>query len=390
MNRLVYLDGHATTPLAPEAAEAMARLWAEQAGNAHSPHARGQAAAVEIERARTEVALLIGAAPSEVVFTSGATEANNLALLGVAEAARETGQGRRRIVASAIEHRSVLAVLEELGGRGFETCLAPVTRDGLVDLYALEEILNEGTLLVSVMGANNEMGALQRLKIVASAAHKKGALVHSDLAQLAGKLPVDVATLELDYASLSAHKLHGPMGVGALYVSALASLRPRPLMFGGGQEGNLRPGTLPTPLIAGFGAAARRARLRMGEDGERQAALAERMLIELKARHVRFIQNVASAARLPGSLSLQFPGIDADELVGRLSDVVCLSTGSACSAGHMASSYVLKAMNLTEAESSSTLRMYFDRYVSEDDVGYAADKISAAVRASLVTGSRVQ
>jgi cysteine desulfurase len=231
-----------------------------------------------------------------------------------------------------------------------------------------------------VMGANNEVGVLQPLERVVRLARERGALIHSDLAQLTGRVPVDVAALDLDFASVSAHKLHGPMGVGALYVSGLASVKPRPLAFGGGQEGHLRPGTLPTPLIAGFGAAARRSCLGMIDDAVRQAAFARHMLSALAARQVRFTQNAASAPRLPGSLSLVFPGMDADELVGRLSQTVCLSTGSACSSGEIQSSYVLRAMKLSESDARSTVRMYFDRYLSDDDVDFSAEQIWGALR----------
>lgn len=378
--RVVYFDGHATTPLAPEAAAAMAPLWAEEVGNAHSQHGRGQAAAARVEMARGQVARLIGAEPSELIFTCGATEANNLALFGVAEAALRQGLSRRKIVASAVEHKSVLAVLDELAADGFEVALAPVTRDGLADLAALAALVDDETLLVSVMGANNEVGVLQPLAAVAAIARARGALVHSDLAQLAGKVRVDVAALDLDYASLSAHKMYGPPGVGALYVSGLAQVRPRPRMFGGGQEGGLRAGTLPGPLIAGFGVAAELARVNLVGDGDRQDRLADRLLEGLAARQVRYIQNAAAAPRLPGSLSLQFPGADADDLVGRLSSVVAVSTGSACSSGQITSSYVLRAMKLSEDEANSTVRIYVNRYLSEPDIDFGVEQISAALR----------
>lgn len=382
MSRIVYLDGHATTPLAPEAAEVMASLWSARAGNAQSPHIRGQEAAAAVELGRRQVAQLIGAAPQEIVFTSGATEANNIILLGVADAARRSAGSRNKIVATAIEHKSVLAALEALSDRGFEVALAPVTTHGLVDLEVLAELVDDRTLLVSVMGANNEIGVLQPLEAVVRLARDRGALVHSDLAQLAGKLPVDVVALDLDYASLSAHKLYGPMGVGAVFVSGLAAIKPRPLFFGGGQEGGLRPGTLPTPLIAGFGAAADVAAKSLLHDGTLQHQLAQRLLEGLERRQVRVIPNCVSATRLPGSLSLQFVGLDADELVGRLSADVCVSTGSACSAGQITVSHVLQAISLSGSEAVSTVRLYVDRYSSHADVDYAVDRISAVASTS--------
>lgn len=379
VSRIVYLDGHATTPLADEAAEAMAPFWAAMSGNAQSPHIRGQVAAAAIELARLRVAKLVGAEPQEILFTSGATEANNLAILGVAEAARRAGVGRNKIIASAIEHKSVLAAVEELATRGFEVALAPVTQDAVIDLAALEGLIDERTLLVSVMGANNEVGTIQPLAEVSRLARAAGALIHSDLAQLAGKAPLDVVALDLDFASLSAHKLYGPMGVGALFVSGLAGLRPYPLVFGGGQERGMRPGTLPTPLLVGFGAAA----LRAGEDlvavGRRQRELAAALLAGLAERQVKFFQNAAGAERLPGSLSLQFPGVDADRVVEQLSRIVCLSTGSACSAGQISPSHVLRAMNISDRDLTSVIRVYVDRYLSIDDIQFAATQISAAV-----------
>ncbi|WP_158624710.1 cysteine desulfurase family protein [Caulobacter sp. 602-1] len=379
MNRIVYLDGHATTPLADEAADAMAPYWTARAGNAQSPHARGQAVAAAIELAREEVARLIGAQPQEIVFTSGATEANNLAILGVAEAARRSGSGRNKVIASAIEHKSVLAALEELANRGFEVALAPVTTDGVVDLAALEALVDERTLLVSLMGANNEVGTIQPLAQAARLVHAKGAMIHSDLAQLAGKSPVDVAALDLDYASLSAHKLYGPMGVGALFVSGLADLKPRPLVFGGGQERGLRPGTLPAPLLVGFGAASAVATRDMAEVSQRQQVLATELLAGLAARQVRLHQNAIDAPRLPGSLSLRFPSVDADEVVGRLASTICLSTGSACSAGQITVSHVLKAMSMSDGQARSVIRVYIDRYTTLDDIHFAAGEIATAV-----------
>ncbi len=386
VSRLVYLDGHATTALAPEAEAAMVPYWSVSAGNAQSPHVRGQRAAAAVEAARCDVAQLVGAEPQEIVFTSGATEANNLILLGVADAARKAGSGRTKLIASAIEHKSVLATLEELGRRGFEIELAPVTTGGVVALDALERLIDDKTLLVSVMGANNEVGVIQPLAAVSRLARAKGALVHSDIAQLAGKLPVDVVALDLDYASLSGHKLHGPMGVGAAFISGLAALKPRAQVFGGGQEGGLRAGTLPTPLVVGFGAAAKLLRQDLVEAGAQQERLAQKLLKGLSEQQVRVVQNAVSSERLPGSLSLQIIGADADEVVGRLSDVVCLSTGSACSSGQISTSHVLRAMSIPNDDALNIVRLYIDRYIDDSDIDFVVAHLSAAIRA--VTGCR--
>ena len=271
-------------------------------------------------------------------------------------------------------------MVEELERRGFATALVPVTNNGLVDLEALAGLIGPDTLLVSVMGANNEVGVVQPLVAVANLAHAQGALVHSDLAQLAGKLPLNVVALDLDYASLSAHKLYGPMGVGALYISGLSGLRPQPIVFGGGQEGGLRAGTLPTPLIVGFGAAAGRARDALAHDAATQGRLAERLLDGLARRQVRYVQNAQGAPRLPGSLSLRFRGVDADALVGRLSEKVCLSTGSACSSGQINASHVLRAMSLSEVDAASTIRIYINIYLSDSEIDYAVECLSSVLQ----------
>ncbi|WP_051407886.1 cysteine desulfurase family protein [Mesorhizobium sp. L48C026A00] len=231
----IYLDGHATTPLAPEAEQAMAPWWHRRAGNAHSPHRRGTEASVAVERARIEVASLVGAAPQELVFTSGATEANNMAILGVANAAQRAGDGRREIIVSAIEHKSVLSAAASLGEQGFKIRVCPVRRDGRLDVIAFQQLLSDQTLLVSVMAANNEVGTVQPIADLLSDVRAVGAMIHVDVAQLVGKLPTCVA--DYDFASISSHKLYGPMGIGALFVSAAAQYRPRPLFHGGAQEG---------------------------------------------------------------------------------------------------------------------------------------------------------
>lgn len=377
-DRLVYLDGHATTPLAPEAEAAMAPWWRARVGNPHSPHRRGFDAARAVEAARAQVAGLVGADPQEVVFTSGATEANNLALIGVGEAALTAGDQRREVVLSAVEHRSVQAAGDALRRRGFSVRLAPVTPEGVIDLQALRSLVSVRTLLVSAMAANNEVGSVQPIADVLEAARAVGAMVHVDAAQLAGKLPFDASGF--DFVSLSAHKLYGPMGVGALFVSSAAEYRPAPLWFGGTQERGLRPGTLPTPLLVGFGAAADLAALRLVEDARHGAELSGRLLAGLTARQTRFVVNVPAPLRLPGSLSLRLPGTDAGSLVAKLSSSVCLSDGSACSSGQIVTSHVLAAMQLSPEAASETIRLYCSRYNTSDEIDFAADRIARAVR----------
>ncbi|NGY05902.1 cysteine desulfurase family protein [Solimonas terrae] len=373
----IYLDGHATTPIAPEARDAMMAAW-HRVGNAGSPHSAGLHASVSVDAGRAAVAKLIGADASEVVFTSGATEANNIAILGVA--GRMGSADRPRIVVSAIEHKAVLEPARSLRSKGFDVVEAPVDRQGRIDLDVLRTLIDDRTLLVSIMAANNETGVLQPVAEVAAIARKTGALIHCDAAQAVGKLPLDVFELDVDYLSLSAHKLYGPLGVGALYVSAAAP-RPNALVFGGGQEGGLRAGTLPAPLCVGFGVAAELAARRLAADAIHVHGLSERFLRGLKARHVSFSLTGGGAERLPGSTSLMVEGIDGEQLVDKLGRDLHISTGSACNSGQIQPSHVLRAMGLSSTEMKSSVRILFGRYNSTEDAEAAAGLFAAACAA---------
>lgn len=385
----IYLDGHATTVLAPEARDAMLAAWS-RAGNAGSPHSAGALAAVTVDTARGVVARLIGADPSEIVFTSGATEANNLALLGVARAVTRTGGAKRRVIVSAIEHKAVLEPARMLKSEGFDVVEAPADQQGQIDLEALARLVNEETLLISVMAANNEIGVIQPVQSVVAIARRVGALIHCDAAQAAGKISLNTFDLDVDYLSISAHKLHGPVGVGALYIAATAP-RPHPLLVGGGQEGGVRSGTLPVPLIAGFGAAAEVAAVNLESDAQHSHSLAQRFKEELANRQIDFEVVCAASDRLPGSLSLRFAGIDADDLVSILANDVLVSTGSACNSGQIESSHVLRAIGFSEEQAKSTLRMMFGRYNTPEEVSEAVDLFSQAYKkVRLATGGRRQ
>jgi cysteine desulfurase len=389
MSLPIYLDGFASLPVAPHAREVMMDAFARP-GNAASPHRAGEAAAHLIAQARTEVAILIGASPGEIVFTSGATEANNLALLGVARALRGLGCERRRILVSAIEHKAVLEPAHALQQEGFELILAPVTGAGLLNLEAYEELVDENVLIASVMAVNNETGVIQPIREAAELAHRAGALFHCDAAQAAGKIELDVTTIDADYLSLSSHKLYGPMGIGALYVAAGAP-NPDPLLYGGGQQAGLRPGTEPVALIAGFGAAARIATRQHEADAVHGRHLAELFLTELAKHQVRFEVVTENAEVVPGSVSIRLLGIDADHLCVTLADRVQLSTGSACNSGQLKSSHVLEAMGFSPPSASEVMRAFFHRYIDEADVRSAAGQIAAAARQSAVaTGGAVQ
>lgn len=374
----ISLDHHSTTPTAPEVIAAMEPYWREIPWNAHSPHAGGARAEAAVCRARAAVAALVGAEPAEIVFTSGATEANNLALLGLGAAARRELPGRVRILTSAIEHKCVLEAARHLARQGFMHELIPVTAGGVVDLDRLEAMLGPDVLLVAVMAASNELGTIQPLEEVAALAHAAGALCHVDAAQAAGRVPLDLVEAECDTASLSAHKMYGPMGVGALYVSAASPLRPAPLFFGGGQEQGLRPGTLPVPLLVGFGRAAELA-MRERRRGDALRELASLFLAELRRRGVAAVVNGDSARRLPGSLNFLVPGVDAEAVVARLGDRLHLSTGSACQSGELQGSHVLRALGLTPTQVSASFRLCFGREHGEEHAREAAKLLAEEV-----------
>ena len=381
----VYLDGFATLPLADEARAAMLAVW-EQPGNAGSPNASGERAARIIADARADVASLVGATASEIIFTSGATEANNLALLGVATATRSQSS-RRRILVSAIEHKAVLEPAAALAAEGFEVTIAPVDGYGRLDLEAMAGLFDETVLLVSVMLVNNETGVIQPVEEVAALAHRVGAYVHTDAAQAAGKIVIDVAALDVDYLSLSAHKCYGPMGVGALYVAA-GMPAPAPLMRGGGQQSGIRPGTEPVPLIAGFGAAARAAiaDLARGEIAGPTARIG-RLLEGLASRQLRFARITGDHAVVPGSAAIAIEGIDGDSLCAQLAREVSLSTGSACTSGQIRISHVLEAMGFSEETARSVVRIFCDRTVTDADIDRATEAIMASIhRSPLATG----
>lgn len=378
---MISLDHHATTPTDPSVLRAMEPFFFEQYWNANSPHSGGEHAARAVERARSKLAELIDAAPAEIVFTAGATEANNLALLGTAYAALAAGIPKRRILTSSIEHKSVLESASHLQSLGFVHELIPVRISGELDVDVLRTMIADDVLLISVMAANNEIGVIQPVDEVAGLAAEAGALFHTDAAQAAGRMPVKVVDIGCDLLSLSGHKMYGPNGIGALYVSAASALRPLPIMFGGGQEQGLRPGTLPVPLIVGLGSAAELATSRLATDGGQLRRLTSVFLAELERRLSGFSLNGAAAPRLPGSLNLRFPGIDAEEVLLRLGHRLHLSTGSACTSGDLKGSYVLAAIGLSPPEIASSLRICFGREHSEPDAVAAANFLAEAIKA---------
>ncbi len=373
MARFVYLDHQATTPLDPRVFEAM-RPWLDgrRFGNPHSVgHRAGWRAAEAVEEARAEVARFLGARPGEIVFTSGATEANNLALFGA------SGEGAAVIV-SAIEHPSVLDCLPALAQRGRLTQVVGVGPDGRVDPGRLEAALPDGPALVSVMSANNETGVVQPIDAIARGCRDRGARLHCDAAQSLSTRALDVAAAGIDLLSLSGHKLYGPMGIGALFVRESIALTPQ--LHGGGQQHGLRPGTLPVALCVGLGAACRIAGEERDEDAERLGGLRERLLRALRAAVPELRENGGAASCLAGCLNVTLPGVDAEALLLDLPELA-LSTGSACATGTAGPSHVLRAMGRSDEEAHASLRFGLGRQTSQSDIDFAAERIAARLGA---------
>jgi len=369
-----YLDYNATTPCAPEVLAAMATFFTDEFANASSTHLLGRKAARAISEARTQVASCIGAEPGEVLFTSGATESNNLVLLG--DLRRRNG--RRRIVVSAIEHKSVLEPSQWLNSQGYDIERLPVTPNGVVDLNAAEELINEDTLLVCVQGANNEIGTIQPVRAVAEIAHRRGALIHCDATQMLSKVAVSVSDMCVDTAAFSAHKAYGPKGIGVLFVRNFVRDWLTPVYRGGGQESEIRPGTLNVPGIVGFGVASRIAVERLEKDRARVSALRDSFEAGILRRCPYAYGIGSSAERLPNTSNICFRTISADVLLTRL-PLLCAGLGSACSSGSLTPSHVLLACGVTREEARSAIRFSLGRYTTEDDILGTIEQIAEVV-----------
>jgi cysteine desulfurase len=377
----IYLDNQSSTRLDPRVLEAMLPYFAEQYGNPHSAsHAYGRVAAEAIERARDEIAALIHADPRELVFTSGATEANNLAITGAAHFARlypQSGQSRDHIVTLTTEHKCVLESCLRLEREGFRVTYLPVEPNGLVSLDRLAAALSERTLLVSIMAAHNEIGVIQPLAEIGALCRSRGVLFHSDAAQAVGKIALDVEATQIDLLSISGHKVYGPKGVGMLYVRRRPRVRLLPLINGGGQERGLRSGTLPTPLCVGIGRAAAIAAVEMTDEAGRLRQLRDRLQTGLAHRIPGLRLNGDAERRLPGSLNFCFPGIAAVKLIEACPSIA-ISTGSACTSASVEPSYVLRALGLSEADANSGIRIGLGRFTTPAEVDFAIDALAAA------------
>jgi len=378
----IYLDYAATTPVDPRVAAAMAECLgapSAQANPASSTHGPGLAASDRVEAARREVAALIGAEPREVIFTSGATEANNLALLGVAAAARRAAgaQARGHFVSSRVEHKSVLDTLAQIAKQGFAVTLLEPDEQGRVPPEAVRTALREDTLLVSLMLAHNEIGVLNDIANIRSITAAYGCLLHTDASQAVGKLRVDVAGLGVDLLSFTAHKFYGPKGIGALYVRESARPRIAPIQFGGGHERGLRSGTLPTHQIVGMGVAARLAAENLPRDAAHARDLAGRLKRELEGIP-GVIFNDRHPDGVPGLINASFEGVEGESLVTGLPEIA-VSTGSACSSATREPSYVLRALGRDTELAQSSLRLSLGRFTTAAEVDVAAAAIGAEV-----------
>lgn len=374
----VYLDYQATTPCDPRVLQAMLPWFTEKFGNPASiTHAYGREAEGAVERARGQLAALIHADPREIVFTSGATEANNLAVKGALRFHKQFGKDHA--VTLITEHKCVLESCRAMVEEGFRATYLPVEPNGLVDLDRLKHAIEDKTALVSVMAAHNEIGVIQPLAEIGALCRARGVLFHTDAAQAVGKLDMDVEAMSIDLMSISGHKFYGPKGIGALYIRRRPRARITPLIDGGGQERGMRSGTLPTPLCVGIGAAAALAQAEMAEEARRLLALRQRFLAGIKQVLPQTRLNGDSEHRLPGNLNLSFPGVPAPALMEACPGLA-LSTGSACTAAEIEPSFVLRALGLPDDLAAASLRIGLGRFTTADEVDFAVATLAAAVK----------
>ncbi|KAL5511373.1 NFS1 [Sanghuangporus vaninii] len=375
--RPLYLDMQATTPVDPRVLDAMLPFFTDQYGNPHSrTHAYGWEAEKAVDSARKNVADLIGAEPKDIVFTSGATETNNMAIKGIARFYKDK---KKHIITTQTEHKCVLDSCRKLQEEGFDVTYLPVQKNGLVNLDELEAAIRPDTSLVSIMTVNNEIGVIQPIKEIGAIVRKyRGVHFHTDAAQAVGKIPIDVNEMNVDLMSISGHKIYGPKGIGAAYVRRRPRVRLEPIISGGGQERGLRSGTLATPLVVGLGEAARIAQQEMMRDHARISKLSQRLIngINKKVSHV--IRN-GDPNGFPGCVNLSFAYVEGESLLMALKDIA-LSSGSACTSASLEPSYVLRALGASEDLAHSSLRFGIGRFTTEAEIDYVIEKLAQTVQ----------
>jgi cysteine desulfurase len=368
----VYLDYQATTPMDPRVLEAMMPYFMEKFGNPHSrSHAYGWEAEEATEIARKQVANLIGADSKEIIFTSGATEANNLAIKGIANFYKDK---RNHIITLQTEHKCVLDACRHLEQDGFTITYLPVQQNGLVDLKKLEEAMSENTVLVSIMAVNNEIGVIQPLKEIGQLCRKYGSFFHTDAAQAFGKMQLNVNEMNIDLMSISGHKIYGPKGIGALFVRRKPRVRLEPIINGGGQERGLRSGTLPTPMIVGLGKAALLAAQEMEQDHAHVQHLSDKFYNTITSAIADVFLNGDLRARIPGNLNLSFAYVEGESMIMAIKDLA-VSSGSACTSASLEPSYVLRALGVEEDLAHTSIRFGIGRFTTEEEIDFAIDSI---------------
>jgi cysteine desulfurase len=378
MKTPVYMDNHATTPLDPRVLEVMMPYFTEKFGNAASRnHSFGWQAEEAVEKARKQIADLIGATSKEIVFTSGATESDNLALKGVAEMYAEKGN---HLITVATEHKAVLDTGKKLEKLGFRMTYLPVQGDGLVDLDMLREAITDKTILISIMYANNEMGVLQPIAEIGKLAHERGVLFHTDAVQAVGKVPVNVIRDNIDLMSISGHKIYGPKGVGALYVRRKSPrVQVTAQMDGGGHERGMRSGTLNVPGIVGLGEACAICQREMPEEAKRMGGLRDRLRNRLESELDQVFINGTMEHRLPNNLNMSFAYVEGESLLMGINDIA-VSSGSACTSATLEPSYVLKALGVGDDLAHTSIRFGLGRFNTEEEVDYVANRVIETVR----------
>jgi cysteine desulfurase len=374
----IYMDNHATSPMDPRVVEAMLPYFTQKFGNAASRnHSFGWEAEQAVENAREQIAKLIGATAKEIIFTSGATESNNLAIKGIAEMYKERGN---HIITQVTEHKAVLDTCKRLEKYGYRVTYLPVKADGLIDLEDLKRAIDDKTILVTIMAANNEIGVIQPIAEIGKLCHEKGVIFHTDAVQAVGKIPVDVQAMNIDVLSLTAHKLYGPKGVGALYVRRRnPRVQISAQIDGGGHERGMRSGTLNVPSIVGFGKACEIAREEMATEAARLTKMRDHLREKLASALDYVEVNGNMEHHLPGNLNMSFVYVEGESLLMGINDVA-VSSGSACTSATLEPSYVLKALGLGDDVAHSSIRFGLGRFNNEAEVDYVADKVIGIVK----------